>query len=80
MTRVFVYITQISGLNILLILVIRKLKFCFSISKWDTLSVLNIENEKHFVSKNHGTVPLSEKLLLQKKLIKKVHFVIIPEP
>jgi hypothetical protein len=27
-------------------------------SKWDTLSVLNIENEKYFVSKNRGAAPL----------------------
>jgi hypothetical protein len=27
-------------------------------SKWDTLSVLNIENEKYFVSKNCGAAPL----------------------
>jgi hypothetical protein len=33
-------------------------------SKWDTLSVLNIENEKHFVSKNHGTAPLKGILVL----------------
>jgi hypothetical protein len=28
-------------------------------SKWDTLSVLNTENEKYFVSKNRGAAPLS---------------------
>jgi hypothetical protein len=28
-------------------------------SKWDTLSVLNIENEKYFVSKNRGAAPLT---------------------
>jgi hypothetical protein len=28
-------------------------------SKWDTLSVLNIENEKYFVSKNCGAAPLT---------------------
>jgi hypothetical protein len=27
-------------------------------SKWDTLSVLNIENEKYFVSKNRSAAPL----------------------
>jgi hypothetical protein len=27
-------------------------------SKWDTLSVLNIENEKYFVSKNRVAAPL----------------------
>jgi hypothetical protein len=27
-------------------------------SKWDTLSVLNIENEKYFVSKIRGAAPL----------------------
>ena len=27
--------------------------------KWDTLSVLNIENEKYFVSKNRGAAPLN---------------------
>jgi hypothetical protein len=27
-------------------------------SKWDTLSDLNIENEKYFVSKNRGAAPL----------------------
>jgi hypothetical protein len=27
-------------------------------SKWDILSVLNIENEKYFVSKNRGAAPL----------------------
>jgi hypothetical protein len=59
MTRVFVYITQIWGLNILLILVVRKFKFCFFNSKWDTLSVLNIKNEKYFVSKNRGAAPLT---------------------
>jgi hypothetical protein len=26
--------------------------------KWDTLSVLNIENENYFVSKNRGAAPL----------------------
>jgi hypothetical protein len=58
MTRVFVYITQIWGLNILLILVVRKYQILLSKSKWDTLSVLNIENEKYFVSKNRGAAPL----------------------
>jgi hypothetical protein len=27
-------------------------------SKWDTLSVLNIKNEKYFVYKNRGAAPL----------------------
>jgi hypothetical protein len=27
-------------------------------SKWDTLSLLNTENEKYFVSKNRGAAPL----------------------
>jgi hypothetical protein len=27
-------------------------------SKWDTLSILNIENEKYYVSKNRGAAPL----------------------
>jgi hypothetical protein len=31
-------------------------------SKWDTLSVFNIENEKYFVSKNRGAAPLKIKL------------------
>jgi hypothetical protein len=28
-------------------------------SNWDTLLVLNIENEKYFVSKNRGAAPLN---------------------
>jgi hypothetical protein len=28
-------------------------------SKWDTLSVLNIANEKYFVFKNRGAAPLN---------------------
>jgi hypothetical protein len=31
----------------------------FFTSKWDTLSVLTIDNEKHFVSENRGTAPLN---------------------
>jgi hypothetical protein len=30
-------------------------------SKWDTLSVLNIENENHFVFKNRGATSLNKK-------------------
>jgi hypothetical protein len=30
-------------------------------SKWDTLSVLNIESEKYLVSKNRGAAPLKKK-------------------
>jgi hypothetical protein len=29
-------------------------------SKWDALSVLDIENEKYFVSKNRGAAPLKK--------------------
>jgi hypothetical protein len=35
-------------------------------SKWDTLSVLNIENEKYFVSKNRGAAPFF-KAIFQKE-------------
>jgi hypothetical protein len=31
-------------------------------SKWDTLSVLNIENEKYFVSKNRAATPLKKRI------------------
>jgi hypothetical protein len=34
-------------------------------SKWDTLSVLNIENEKYFVSKNRGAAPLKLLCMMQ---------------
>ena len=57
MTRVSVYITQIWRLNIRLILVVRKFTFCFSNQNGITLSVMNIENEKYFVSKNCGASP-----------------------
>jgi hypothetical protein len=30
-------------------------------SKWDTLSVLKIENEKYSVSKNRGAAPLNQR-------------------
>jgi hypothetical protein len=36
----------------------RKVKILLFKSKWDTLSILNIENEKYFVSKNRGAAPL----------------------
>jgi hypothetical protein len=43
MIPVYVYITQILLFK----------------SKWDTLSVLNIENEKYFVSKNRAAAPFN---------------------
>jgi hypothetical protein len=30
-------------------------------SKWDSLSVLNIENEKYFLSKNRGAAPFRKR-------------------
>jgi hypothetical protein len=36
----------------------QKVQILLSKSKWDTLSVLNIENENCFVSKNRGAAPL----------------------
>jgi hypothetical protein len=36
----------------------QKVQILFFKSKWDKLSVLNIENEKYFVSKNRGAAPL----------------------
>jgi hypothetical protein len=37
----------------------QKIQILLLKSKWDTLSVLNIEKEKYFVSKNRGAAPLN---------------------
>jgi hypothetical protein len=43
----------------------QKIQILLLKSKWDTLSVLNIENEKHFVSKNRGAAPLTHRYIGQ---------------
>jgi hypothetical protein len=54
MTRVFVYITQIGGIEYPSYPCRQKVQILLFKSKWDTLSVLKIENEKYSVSKNRG--------------------------
>jgi hypothetical protein len=41
-------------------------------SKWDTLSVLNIRNEKYFVSKNRDAAPLSNTFKIGAKFYKAI--------
>jgi hypothetical protein len=38
----------------------QKIQILLFKSKWDTLSVLHIENETHFGPKNRGAAPLKE--------------------
>jgi hypothetical protein len=59
MTRVFVYITQTWGVEYPSYPCRQKVQILLFNSKWDILLVLNTGNEKHFVSKNRGTAPLS---------------------
>jgi hypothetical protein len=60
MTRVYVYITQIWGVEYPSYPCRQKVQILLFKSKWDTLSVLNIENENYFVSKNRGAAPLKD--------------------
>jgi hypothetical protein len=63
MTRVFVYITQIWGVEYPSYPCRQKVQILLFKSKWDIyiyiyISVWNIENEKYFISKNRGASPL----------------------
>jgi hypothetical protein len=61
MTRVYVYITlRDLGVEYPSYPFRQKVQILLFKSKWDTLSVLNNENEKYFVSKNRGAAPLSD--------------------